>query len=277
MAIGVLNKGLPNIGFPNINDISDLLNDQVLSPMELAQNAKYEAESYEIVTQDGYILQLDRITSSSITPLSANRTPVLLLHGILDCSVTWIAAGPGALGYTLADQGYDVWLGNVRGNRYSRKHLNLTTLDPDFWMFSWHEMGIYDLPAVIDHITEQTGQEKIFMVTYSQGGIAFFVMASERSEYQEKVIGLSALAPAVFMSRAGLTLFQVLSLAAADGNWILNLLGIHQFMPSGILLQSVGRVICPQQSPLLPACEGIFDLLFGYDGNFNNQTQIIVY
>ena len=79
-------------------------------------------------------------------------------------------------------------------------------------------MGLYDLPAMIDHIVEKTQQEKIFMVTHSQGGAAFFVMASERPEYQKKVIGLSALAPAVFMSRAGPTLFQALSLATADGN-----------------------------------------------------------
>ncbi|XP_043521236.1 lipase 1-like [Frieseomelitta varia] len=56
------------------------------------------------------------------------------------------------LHYTLADQGYDVWLGNV----HSRKHLNLTTLDPEFWMFSWHQIGVYDLPTIIDRIMEQT-------------------------------------------------------------------------------------------------------------------------
>ena len=62
---------------------------------ELVQNAGYSAESYEVVTQDGYVLQLDRITASPNIFLSSNKTPVLLLHGILDCSVTWIAAGPG--------------------------------------------------------------------------------------------------------------------------------------------------------------------------------------
>ncbi|KOX68701.1 Lipase 1, partial [Melipona quadrifasciata] len=63
------------------------------------------------------------------------------------------------LGYILVDQGYDVWLGNMRGNKYSQKHLNLTTSNPEFWMLSWHEIGIYDLPTMIDRIIEQTKQD----------------------------------------------------------------------------------------------------------------------
>ena len=69
---------------------------------------------------------------------------------------------------------------------------------------------------MIDHIVEKTQQEKIFMVTHSQGGAAFFVMASERPEYQKKVIALSALAPAAFMSRTGISLFQMLCFVAND-------------------------------------------------------------
>ena len=38
-------------------------------------------------------------------------------------------------GYMLHDLGYDVWLGNARGNAYSRKHQNLTLDDKRYWMF----------------------------------------------------------------------------------------------------------------------------------------------
>ena len=39
-------------------------------------------------------------------------------------------------------KGYDVWLGNYRGNHESREH---TKLDPatdyNYWQFSWDEMA----------------------------------------------------------------------------------------------------------------------------------------
>lgn len=49
-------------------------------------------------------------------------------------------------GYMLADNDFDVWLGNARGNTYSANH---TILKPfgsrinrrKFWDFSWHEIG----------------------------------------------------------------------------------------------------------------------------------------
>ena len=39
-------------------------------------------------------------------------------------------------------QGYDVWLGNFRGNHESREHVNLDPdVDSDYWQFSWDEMA----------------------------------------------------------------------------------------------------------------------------------------
>lgn len=69
----------------------------------------------------------------------------------------------------MADQGYDVWMGNARGNKYSRAH---NSLDPDggldFWNFSWNEIGSYDLPVMIDYALAESGQENLFYVGHSQ-------------------------------------------------------------------------------------------------------------
>ncbi|CAD7078759.1 unnamed protein product [Hermetia illucens] len=102
--------------------------------------------------------------------------------------------------YLLWDLGYDVWLGNARGNRYSKKHKSLNPKEKDFWQFSWHEIGIYDLPAMIDYILNATEYQKLFYAGHSQGTTSFFVMCSRRPEFNKKIILMQALAPVAFMT-----------------------------------------------------------------------------
>lgn len=66
--------------------------------------------------------------------------------------------------------------------------------------FSWHEIGIYDLPATIDYILNKTGYSDMYYIGYSQGTTVFFVMATERSEYNAKIRGMCCLAPIAFLS-----------------------------------------------------------------------------
>nr|CAD7395146.1 unnamed protein product [Timema poppensis] len=104
--------------------------------------------------------------------------------------------------FVLADSGYDVWLGNSRGNTYSRKHITLLPQQQQFWNFTWHEMGVWDLPASIDHILATTGQKRLFYIGHSMGCTTFFVMASTRPEYNSQIQGMVALAPGLFVKKA---------------------------------------------------------------------------
>jgi hypothetical protein len=52
----------------------------------------------------------------------------------------------------LSNLGYDVWLGNNRGNIYSKDHKTLDYGSEEFEAFSFYEMGTKDLPAMIDYI-----------------------------------------------------------------------------------------------------------------------------
>ncbi|CAD1474640.1 unnamed protein product, partial [Heterotrigona itama] len=59
---------------------------------KFAHKAGYIAETYKVITQDGYILQLDRIAGSKKSPPSDNKIAALFLHGLLHASPMWLLA-----------------------------------------------------------------------------------------------------------------------------------------------------------------------------------------
>lgn len=95
-------------------------------------------------------------------------------------------------------------MGNARGNKYSKRHLELyMNIEKDkakFWEFSLHETGVLDLPSMIDYILELTGKDKIYYIGHSTGATAFFILCSEKPEYNDKIEMMFALAPVAFMS-----------------------------------------------------------------------------
>ncbi|XP_045497523.1 LOW QUALITY PROTEIN: lipase 1-like [Colias croceus] len=125
------------------------------------------------------------------------------MHGLLGSADDWISPGSGfGLGFLLADKSYDVWMGNARGiNIYSNRNTGMETSEKKFWDFSWHEIGVFVVPAMIDHVLYITNNKKLIYIGYSQGNTAFLVMCSMRPEYNEKIslmISLSALLQRAF-------------------------------------------------------------------------------
>ena len=103
--------------------------------------------------------------------------------------------------FVLANEGYDVWMGNSRGTIPSRRHMKY---DPDgrhkalYWDFSWAEMGKYDILASLKKVKNITGVEKVTFIGHSMGNTQLFYALSHdlTRNYLKKDINLFiALAP----------------------------------------------------------------------------------
>lgn len=102
--------------------------------------------------------------------------------------------------YILVDHGYDVWLANARGNRYSRKHVSLHPRKDakKFWDFSWHEIAMDDIPTGVDYVRNVTNQDKIYYIGHSQGTTLVYVMLSKLTEYNNRFRAVFTLAPSAY-------------------------------------------------------------------------------
>lgn len=120
--------------------------------------------------------------------------------GFASSAADFVIGGNGAsLAYLIADNGYDVWLGNSRGNIYSQNHQVLQNTSIDFWDFSFHEIGMYDLPAIIDYALHKVNGTSLTYLGYSQGTTALFVLLSMKPEYNSKISTAHLMAPVAYM------------------------------------------------------------------------------
>jgi pimeloyl-ACP methyl ester carboxylesterase len=178
------------------NDIKISLEhkEECMSFEDLVMTKGYPLEIHYVVTTDGYILKLYRIPGGKNEKNwhFKQKQAIFIMHGIFDSSDGLICNDEDkCIPYILANMGYDVWLGNNRGNKHSRFH---TTLSPDsneFWDFSFHEMGLYDLPASINHVLKTNKySDKIIYIGHSQGTAQLFAALTQQFEYFKKTIKL---------------------------------------------------------------------------------------
>uniref|UniRef100_A0A1I7Y913 Abhydro_lipase domain-containing protein n=1 Tax=Steinernema glaseri TaxID=37863 RepID=A0A1I7Y913_9BILA len=161
-----------------------------MTTAEIINHWGYPAETFHVSTEDGYVIELHHIPYGRKQGPSGNKTrPVVFLqHGFDGASANWVVNLPEqSAGFMFADAGYDVWLGNVRGNTYGKSHKELSTWRSRFWEYSFDEHAKYDLPAMIDFVLNRTRQEQLYFVGHSQGTLTMFAKLSDDQKFGQKV------------------------------------------------------------------------------------------
>ncbi|CRK93814.1 CLUMA_CG007341, isoform A [Clunio marinus] len=211
--------------------------------LDLIKTAGYKAEAHLVVTEDGYVLKVHRI----LPKVKGNniKHPVFLMHGLLAASADYIITGPQtALAFLLSDAGYDVFMGNARGNKHSTRHKTFSTNSKQFWKFSWHEIGFYDLPAMIDFVLNFTRSKQLFYVGHSQGTTSLLVLLSSRPQYNEKIIQAHLMAVSAYRNALPESLFKIQEFQTLFSS---NETGFFDFTPLFHMGQVFSDIMCTEK------------------------------
>ncbi|CAH1984657.1 unnamed protein product [Acanthoscelides obtectus] len=245
--------------------------DEFLDVPQIIARHGYRSETHVVVTEDGYLLRIHRIPSKK-----NGAQPVFLQHGLLGSSADWIVNGNNSLAFLLADYGYDVWLGNARGNTYSKGHVSLPVDSPQYWNFSFHEMGTHDLPAVLYYVTNTTDQPgQVIYIGHSMGTTMFFIFSSLLPQAAKNVKLMIALAPVAYMThiKSPIRYFAPFSY---DIEWIAEHFGFNQFLPSNKVLKFL-EYDCELFKIDSAICENLIFTLCGFDKQeFNEEILDVV-
>jgi pimeloyl-ACP methyl ester carboxylesterase len=100
-------------------------------------------------------------------PVPPDKGPVLLVHGAGVRANLFRAPVACTLVEYLSQRGYDVWLENWRAS-----------IDLPFISWTLDQAAVYDHPAAVKKVREQTGAESVKAVIHCQGSTSFMMSAA---------------------------------------------------------------------------------------------------
>ncbi|XP_018367537.1 PREDICTED: lipase 3-like isoform X2 [Trachymyrmex cornetzi] len=241
----------------------------------MVEQHDYPAEEHNVTTEDGYNLIIHRIPGSPLLDNNKGKKEIVFIqHGMLGSSDIWILHGPGKdLAFLLADQGYDVWLGNMRGNSYCRSHINMTIYDPKFWQYSFHEVGTKDLPAMFNYIFNYTDQKDLYYIGHSMGTTSLFSLLSTKPEYNIKIKMAICLAPVAFWTEITPTFSTILN-SFPIVKEVLREREIYNILPQSLTTVTIARLLCNENAMTQFICITILFFIVGRDPTQLNTTTL---
>jgi pimeloyl-ACP methyl ester carboxylesterase len=117
-------------------------------------------------TEDGWRLALHRVKPQK----RLYKEPVILCHGLgaNRYNLDW----PGqSLAHFFADRGFDVFVPETRGNGLSDRP---RLFSKKKWDFTFDHLPRFDAPAIIKKVLDITGEEQVFWLGHSMGGMTAY-------------------------------------------------------------------------------------------------------
>ncbi|PNY29079.1 lipase [Tolypocladium capitatum] len=223
----------------SVRDASDFV--------ELCQLWGYEAEEHIVQTKDGFLLGIHRLQwrkgeegqKVNNGPGSLKKRIAYLHHGLLMNSEVWVCLTDEqrCLPFELVERGFDVWFGNNRGNKYSKKSIHCSPTTVKFWDFSMDEFAFHDIPDSIAYILDTTGQKSLSYIGFSQGTAQAFATLAIHPNLNNQVNVFIGLAPA--MAPAGLSNGVVDSLVKASPSVLYLMFGRRSILSSATMWETL--------------------------------------
>ncbi|KAK4084928.1 hypothetical protein Purlil1_9963 [Purpureocillium lilacinum] len=215
--------------------------------VELCRIWGYEAEEHIVQTKDGFLLGIHRLqwrkgeegAKVNCGPRSVKKRIAYLHHGLLMNSEVWVCLTDEqrCLPFELLERGFDVWFGNNRGNKYSKKSIHCSPTSVQFWDFSMDEFAFHDIPDTIAYILDTTGQESLSYIGFSQGTAQAFATLAIHPKLNNQVNVFIGLAPA--MAPAGLSNGIVDSLVKASPSVLYLMFGRRSILSSATMWETL--------------------------------------
>lgn len=140
-----------------------------------------------------------------------DNDPILLIHPLFDAAEAYTRMEESSPAFSLYDQGLDVWMINIRGNTFSRRHQTLDPIwDKEFWDYYLDDIR-YDIMATVSLIKQETSFPKVALFGHSFGStVLSFALALEPEFFDENTSISILAAPTISLAHTNSPLYSFL-------------------------------------------------------------------
>jgi len=128
-----------------------------------------DSEVIYIQTEDGWEIALHHFESS--TPEAERGIPLIICHGISSNRHNWDISEEVSFPRYIAEQGFDVYLLELRGAGESEKPSLLGDKSADY---SFDDYVLYDVPAALDYVAAKSPNAKVQWIGHSMGTMVMY-------------------------------------------------------------------------------------------------------